>query len=96
MTAARGLGHRQVRVHSAQPDRLFTLLQRHGFTAQRVAVHELRVDSTAEEVGLLARFFCVPLHHLSEVEQSLEHAHIRHVCSDDSASATCPPRPAAP
>lgn len=73
----RGLGHLQVRVRSSQSDSLCTRLQAHGFTVQRVDAHELQVeDSTAEEVGNLAHSFHIPLHHLSEIEQSLEHAYM--------------------
>jgi ABC-2 type transport system ATP-binding protein len=74
----RGLGgHLQVRVRSSQADQLLTQLREHGFTVQRVDAHELQVeDSTAEEVGALAHSVDVPLFHLSEVEQSLEHAYI--------------------
>jgi len=72
-----GLGHRQVRVRSSQPGLLFSQLQEHGLTVQSVDAHELQVeDSTAEEVGNLAHALRIPLHHLSDVEQSLEQAFI--------------------
>jgi ABC-2 type transport system ATP-binding protein len=71
-----GLGHVQVRVHSPEPDLLVTPLRERGFEV-RVDGHELRVDgSTAEEVGGLAHALNVPLHHLSEVRQSLEDAYL--------------------
>lgn len=71
------LGHLRVRVRSSQAEALSTQLQEHGFTVQRVEAHELQVeDSTAEEVGDLAHSLRIPLHHLSEVRQSLEDAYI--------------------
>jgi ABC-2 type transport system ATP-binding protein len=73
----RGLGQRQVRVRTAQPDELLARLREQGFTAQHVDAHELQVDDgTAEDVGELANSFCIPLHHLSEVQQSLERAYL--------------------
>jgi ABC-2 type transport system ATP-binding protein len=73
----RGLGQRQVRVRTAQPDELLARLREQGFTAQHVAAHELQVDDgTAADVGELANSFRIPLHHLSEVQQSLEHAYL--------------------
>jgi ABC-2 type transport system ATP-binding protein len=73
----RGLGHRQVRVRTAQPDELLAGLRELGFTVQRIDGHELQVDDgTAEDVGELANSFSIPLHHLSEVQQSLEHAYL--------------------
>jgi ABC-2 type transport system ATP-binding protein len=73
----RGLGSRQVRVRTSQPDQLLARLQEQGFAAQRLDGHELTVDDgTAEDVGELANSFSIPLHHLSEVQQSLEHAYL--------------------
>jgi ABC-2 type transport system ATP-binding protein len=73
----RGLGSRQVRVRTSQPDQLLARLQEQGFAAQRLEGHELTVDDgTAEDVGELANSFSIPLHHLSEVQQSLEHAYL--------------------
>ena len=73
----RGLGHRQVRVRTAQPDELLAGLRELGFTVQRVDGHELQVDDgTAEDVGELANSLRIPLHHLSEVQHSLEHAYL--------------------
>jgi ABC-2 type transport system ATP-binding protein len=73
----RGLGHRQVRVRTAQPDELLAGLRELGFTAQRIDGHELQVDDgTAEDVGELANSLRIPLHHLSEVQHSLEHAYL--------------------
>jgi len=73
----RGLGHRQVRLRSPRSDELFVALRQRGFTVVRTAADELRVeDSTAEELGDLAHAASVPLHHISEVQQSLEHAYL--------------------
>ena len=70
-----GLGHRRVRVRSSQPDLLLRRLREHGLAVQRMDADELQVeDGTARQVGELAHSAGVPLHHLSEVEQSLEQA----------------------
>ena len=72
-----GLGNLQVRVRSSQTNPLLTRLKEQGLKVQRVDAHELHVaDTTAEEVGDLAHAFQIPLHHLSEDRQSLEHAYI--------------------
>ncbi|MFD0207107.1 MULTISPECIES: ABC transporter ATP-binding protein [Saccharothrix] len=72
-----GLGQVQVRVRSPRPDVLRERLRERGFEVDRVDHHELRVEgSTAEEVGGLAHALDVPLHHLSEVRQSLEDAYV--------------------
>jgi hypothetical protein len=58
--------HAHVRVRSPQARRLFALLHRHGFRVRHVDRDELWVeDSTVDEVGRLAQFFQVPLHHLT-------------------------------
>ncbi len=73
----RGLGHRQVKVRSSQPDRLISRLQEHGLTVRRIDAHEMQVENgTAEDVGELAHAWRIPLHHLSEVEHSLEQAYL--------------------
>jgi ABC-2 type transport system ATP-binding protein len=72
-----GLGHVQVRVRSPEPDLLLATLREHDFAVQRIDTRELLVDgSTADEVGELAHSRHVPLHHLSEVRQSLEDAYM--------------------
>jgi ABC-2 type transport system ATP-binding protein len=79
----RGLGNRQVRVRTSRADELVTKLQDQGFAVQRLDAHELQVDGgTAEDVGELANAFSIPLHHLSEVQQSLEAAYLE--LTDDS------------
>jgi ABC-2 type transport system ATP-binding protein len=73
----RGLGHRQVRVRTAQTEALLARLREGGLTVQRVDAYELHVeDATAEAVGELANAASIPLHHLSEVAQSLEDAYL--------------------
>ena len=50
-------------------------LQERGLAVRRVDEHEAHVEgSSAAEVGDLAHAVGVPLHHLSDVEQSLEQA----------------------
>jgi ABC-2 type transport system ATP-binding protein len=64
----RGLGARQVRVRSSQADALFVELRSRGMSVHRVDGDELHIaDRTAEHL---------PLHHLSEIEQSLEDAYL--------------------
>ncbi|HWG98184.1 MAG TPA: ABC transporter ATP-binding protein [Pilimelia sp.] len=73
----RGLGHRRVRVRTPRPDHLLGKLREHRLAAQRVGADELLVeDGTTAQVGDLAHALNVPLHHLSEVQQSLEHAYL--------------------
>ncbi|HYO32723.1 MAG TPA: ATP-binding cassette domain-containing protein [Nocardioidaceae bacterium] len=72
-----GLGHRQVRIRGPRLDSLATRLREHGLLVQHIDAHELHVqDSTAEEVGDLAYSLRIPLHHLSEIQQSLEDAYL--------------------
>jgi ABC-2 type transport system ATP-binding protein len=72
----RGLGGQRVRVRTPQPDEL------HRALAERAAVEstgpgELEVTGVpAAEIGDLAHEVGVPVHHLAEVEQSLEHAYL--------------------
>jgi ABC-2 type transport system ATP-binding protein len=73
----RGLGHLRVRVRSSQAEHLLAQLRERGFAVDRIDAHELEVaDSTAEQVGALAHARHIPLHHLSEIEQSLERAYL--------------------
>ncbi len=72
----RGLGGQRVRVRTPQPDEL------HRVLAERAPVEstgpgELEVTGVpAAEIGDLAHEVGVPVHHLAEVEQSLEHAYL--------------------
>ncbi len=73
----RGLGRLQVRVRTSQADTLLARLREHGLAAERSDVHELQVEgSTSKRVGELAHACGIPLHHLSDVEQSLEDAYL--------------------
>jgi ABC-2 type transport system ATP-binding protein len=73
----RGLGDLQVSVRSSRSDELLAGLRDHGFTAARVDADELRIeDASAFDVGRLANSLHLPLHHLSEVAQSLEDAYL--------------------
>jgi ABC-2 type transport system ATP-binding protein len=73
----RGLGSGQVRVRSSRSADLLAALHDRGFTAARVDADELRVeDAGAHDVGELANSLHLPLHHLSEVAQSLEDAYL--------------------
>ena len=73
----RGLGRLQVCVRTSQADTLLARLREHGLAVERSDVHELQVEgSTSERVGELAHACGIPLHHLSDVEQSLEDAYL--------------------
>ncbi|HET6391269.1 MAG TPA: ABC transporter ATP-binding protein [Blastococcus sp.] len=73
----RGLGDLQVSVRSSRSEELLAGLRDHGFTAARVDADQLRVeDASAVDVGELANSLHLPLHHLSEVAQSLEDAYL--------------------
>jgi ABC-2 type transport system ATP-binding protein len=73
----RGLGQRRVRVRTSEPESFLAALERHGLAAARIGAGELQVqDATAAAVGNLAHASRIPLHHLSEVEQSLEDAYL--------------------
>jgi ABC-2 type transport system ATP-binding protein len=91
-----GLGHRQVRVRTTQPDLLISRLKEAERPVRRVDDHELLVeDSTAVQVGDLAHSWGIPLHHLSDLEQSLEQAFLE-LTSDSveyqGSDATTEPR----
>ncbi|MBE2314962.1 ATP-binding cassette domain-containing protein [Solirubrobacter sp. CPCC 204708] len=71
----RGLGARVVRVRTPEADALLEALR--GHRVARAGVDELHVsESSSAEVGALAHAAGVPLHHLSELEQSLEEAYL--------------------
>jgi ABC-2 type transport system ATP-binding protein len=73
----RGLGSLQVRVRTSEPRLLLTRLREHGLAAESTDDGELQVEgSTAASIGDLAHAAGIPLHHLSEVEQSLEDAYL--------------------
>jgi ABC-2 type transport system ATP-binding protein len=72
----RGLGRRRVRVRSPRPDELAARLRDSGMTVHVVDGHELQVEGGAADVGELANSASIPLHHLSEVQHSLEQAYL--------------------
>ena len=75
-TVLRGLGGQRVRVRTPQSDELHRALAERA-TVERTAPGELEVTGLpATEVGDLAHALAVPVHHLAEVEQSLEHAYL--------------------
>lgn len=74
----RGIGHLQVRVHSPRFDALASELEQRGLVVHQLDPDVLNVeDTTAASIGDLAHSLGIPLHHLSEVEQSLEDAYLR-------------------
>jgi ABC-2 type transport system ATP-binding protein len=69
-------GGRRVRVRTPQSDDLLRAIDGRA-VVQRVAPGELEVTGlAASEIGDLAHLRGVPLHHLAEVEQSLEDAYL--------------------
>jgi ABC-2 type transport system ATP-binding protein len=74
----RGLGALAVRVRTPGADALAPGLERRGLAVRREAPDLLSVEgATAAEIGDLALSLGVPVHHLSEVEQSLEDAYLQ-------------------
>ncbi|TFV67209.1 UNVERIFIED_ORG: ABC transporter ATP-binding protein [Bacillus sp. AZ43] len=73
----RGLGNPRVRVRTPRAEVLARELRERGLAVEHLGGPELLVeDSTAEQVGELANGVSIPLHHLSEVHQSLEQAYL--------------------
>ena len=73
----RGLGGSEVRVRTQHLEVLSERLQQQGFAVRRTDLHEAHVSgASATQIGDLAHAWGVPLHHLSDVEQSLEQAFI--------------------
>ena len=71
-----GIGGPRVRVRTPQPDELLRALPSYG-TAERTGADELEVVGVpAPELGDLAHAHGVRVHHLADVEQSLEHAYL--------------------
>ena len=72
----RGLGGQRVRVRTPQAEHLHHALAAQA-TVANTAPGELEVTGLpACEIGDLAHALGVPVHHLAEVEQSLEHAYL--------------------
>ncbi|SOD94432.1 ABC transporter ATP-binding protein [Blastococcus haudaquaticus] len=73
----RGLGNGRVRVRSSRSEELLAGLRDRGLAATRTDVDELEIeDGTAHDVGEVANALRIPLHHLSDVAQSLEDAYL--------------------
>ena len=73
----RGLDGQRVRVRTPAPDELYRALAEHVAVERTALPDELEVTGLpAAEVGNLAHALGIPLHHLAEVEQSLEHAYL--------------------
>jgi ABC-2 type transport system ATP-binding protein len=73
----RGLDGQRVRVRTPAPDELHRALAEHASVQRTAAPDELEVTGLpAADVGDLAHAHGIPLHHLAEVEQSLEHAYL--------------------
>ena len=71
-----GIGGPRVRVRTPEADALVRVLPPHG-SAERTGADELEVVGVpAPELGDLAHAHGVRVHHLAEVEQSLEHAYL--------------------
>lgn len=72
-----GIGAGRVRVHTPEVDRLAAALAPSAETVEQNGPAELLVGGlSAAEIGTLAHALGVPLHHLAEGEQSLEHAYL--------------------
>ena len=72
----RGLGGQRVRVRSPRADHLHDALAARG-AVERTARGELEVTGlAATEIGDVAHALGVPVHHLAEVEHSLERAYL--------------------
>jgi ABC-2 type transport system ATP-binding protein len=76
----RGLGDQRVRVRTPRPEELLEVLTRAvdgTASVERSGADELEVRGLgAPAIGDLAHAHGVPLHHLAELEQSLEHAYL--------------------
>ena len=74
----RGLGGQRVRVRTPEADDLARALLPHATSVERSGPDELEVDGMpAADVGAAAHAIGARLHHLAEVEQSLEDAYLR-------------------
>ena len=74
----RGLGGQRVRVRTPEVDDLARALAPHATSVERSGPDELEVDGMpAADVGAAAHAIGAQVHHLAEVEQSLEDAYLR-------------------
>jgi ABC-2 type transport system ATP-binding protein len=89
----RGLGGQRVRVRTPQADDLHRALADRA-AVQRTGPCELEATGLpATEIGDLAHALGVPVHHLAEVERSLEHAYLS--LTEDSVDYHGQPAPIA-
>ncbi|WP_435770607.1 ABC transporter ATP-binding protein [Nocardioides sp. SYSU DS0651] len=74
----RGLGGQRVRLRSPRAEELARALAPRAAAVDRTGPDEVEVEGlAADQVGDVAHRLGVPLHHLAEVQQSLEHAYLR-------------------
>jgi ABC-2 type transport system ATP-binding protein len=72
------LDGQRVRVRSPFAVDLARALEASAVSVERTGPDEVEVDGlTAEDIGDLAHRIGVPVHHLAEIQQSLEHAYLR-------------------
>lgn len=90
----RGLGGPTVRVRTPEVDQLADALARRASDVRRTGPEEMEVEGlAAADVGDAARGLGLALHHLSDVEQSLEHAYLA-LTADDVEYHGTPGHPA--
>lgn len=79
----RGLGGPTVRVRTPEPEPLTDALAGRAIDVRRTGPEEIEVEGIgAAEVGDTARELGLALHHLSDVERSLEHAYLELTAGD--------------
>jgi ABC-2 type transport system ATP-binding protein len=72
------LDGQRVRVRTPAATDLSRALEQRAVSVERTGPDEIEVDGlTAEAIGTVAHQILVPLHHLAEIQQSLEHAYLR-------------------
>lgn len=72
------LGGHRVRVRTPAPETLTRALAARATSVERTGADEVEIEGlTAAEVGDLAHRIGAPVHHLAEVQQSLEQAYLR-------------------
>ena len=72
------LDGQRVRVRTPAATDLSRALEQRAVSVERTGPDEIEVDGlTAEVIGTVAHQIGVPLHHLAEIQQSLEHAYLR-------------------
>jgi len=72
------LDGQRVRVRTPSAADLTRALEQRAVSVERTGPDEIEVEGlTAETIGAVAHQIGVPLHHLAEIQQSLEHAYLR-------------------